>query len=148
MLQKRDGGFNYDTTDLAALRYRIDEQKADWLIYITDCGQELHFKLVFEGGKIVGIYDPSKTRIDHMGFGLVLQESTEEEEKVQEEVKANSQEEEKKSAQPKKKKVEKIKTREGKSTKLQELLDEAKARALKIFKERIGEQDEGQQSDS
>lgn len=75
MIQKSDGGFNYDTTDLAALRYRIDTQKGDWLIYITDIGQEFHFKLVFEGGKIVGMYDPSKTRIDHMGFGLVLQES-------------------------------------------------------------------------
>lgn len=38
MVQKRDGGFNYDTTDLAALRYRIEEQKADWIIYITDVG--------------------------------------------------------------------------------------------------------------
>lgn len=38
MIQKSDGGFNYDTTDLAALRYRIDVQKADWIIYITDCG--------------------------------------------------------------------------------------------------------------
>lgn len=72
MLQKGDGGFNYDTTDLAAMRYRIEEQKADWIIYITDSGQELHFKLLFEGAKIVGIYDPAKTKINHMAFGLVL----------------------------------------------------------------------------
>ena len=38
MIQKSDGGFNYDTTDLAAIRYRIDEKKADWIIYITDSG--------------------------------------------------------------------------------------------------------------
>lgn len=138
-MQKRDGGFNYDTTDLAALRYRIEEQKADWLIYVTDVGQELHFKLVWEAGKIVGYYDPSKTRVDHMGFGLVLQESEENgEEEKKEESKTDKKggKDEKKGAQ-KKKKVEKIKTREGKSVKLMELLDEAKNRALKTFSERL-----------
>jgi arginyl-tRNA synthetase len=88
IVQKRDGGFNYDTTDLAALRYRIEEQKADWIIYITDIGQELHFKLIWEAGKIVGYYDPTKTRVDHMGFGLVLKETEKEEEKKDEEVPA------------------------------------------------------------
>lgn len=44
MVQKSDGGFNYDTTDMAAIRYRINELKADRLIYITDIGQEFHFK--------------------------------------------------------------------------------------------------------
>jgi len=127
MVQKRDGGFNYDTTDLAALRYRIDEQKADWIIYITDVGQELHFKLVWEAGKIVGYWDPAKTRLNHMGFGLVLQESQEEEKEA---------EEEKKGKQPKKK-VEKIKTRSGKSEKLMSLLDEAKNRAMQTFEERL-----------
>ena len=58
---------------------------------------------------------------------------------------AGQEEEEKKQidtkkAPPKKKKVEKIKTREGKSVKLSELLDEAKARAVKIFEERIKEE--------
>lgn len=72
IVQKRDGGFNYDTTDLAALRYRIEEQKADWIIVLTDVGQELHFKLVWEAGRIVGYYDPNTTRLNHMGFGLVL----------------------------------------------------------------------------
>lgn len=38
MIQKTDGGFNYDTTDLAAIRYRIDVKKADWIVYITDLG--------------------------------------------------------------------------------------------------------------
>jgi arginyl-tRNA synthetase len=42
------------------------------LIYVTDSGQENHFKLIFEGGKIAGYYDPAQIRIDHMGFGLVL----------------------------------------------------------------------------
>lgn len=36
---KSDGGFTYDTSDLAALKHRIEEEKADRLIYITDAGQ-------------------------------------------------------------------------------------------------------------
>lgn len=38
MVVKSDGGFNYDSTDLAAIKYRIQEEKADWLVYITDSG--------------------------------------------------------------------------------------------------------------
>jgi arginyl-tRNA synthetase len=49
MVQKSDGGFNYDTTDLAAIRFRINNLQGHWLIYITDIGQEFHFKLVFGG---------------------------------------------------------------------------------------------------
>lgn len=72
MVQKSDGGYNYDTTDMACIRYRVQEQGANWLIYVTDSGQELHFKLIFEAGKMVGYYDPALVRIDHVGFGLVL----------------------------------------------------------------------------
>lgn len=38
MVQKSDGGFNYDSTDMAAIKYRIEEKKADWIVYITDSG--------------------------------------------------------------------------------------------------------------
>ena len=38
MIQKSDGGFNYDTTDMAALKYRVNEVKADRIIYVTDKG--------------------------------------------------------------------------------------------------------------
>jgi arginyl-tRNA synthetase len=38
IIRKSDGGFNYDTTDMAALRYRVDEVKADRIIYVTDIG--------------------------------------------------------------------------------------------------------------
>lgn len=34
-----DGGFTYDTTDMAALRHRLHTEKADWAIYVTDAGQ-------------------------------------------------------------------------------------------------------------
>jgi len=109
IIQKSDGGFNYDTTDMAALRYRANEIKADRIVYVTDVGQEFHFKLVFAGGKVANFYDPEKTVLNHMAFGMVLQEN----EATDEDGKTT-------------KKVEKIKTREGKSVKLAELLDEAK----------------------
>lgn len=119
IIRKSDGGFNYDTTDMAALRYRSDVVKANRIVYVTDIGQEFHFKLIFAGGQLAGFYEPQQTKVDHMPFGMVLQENTTENE-AGEEVK----------------KIEKIKTREGKSTKLSELLDEAKHRALKMFEER------------
>ena len=48
MLQKSDGGFGYDSTDMACVRYRA--QKADRVVYVTDVSQELHFKSIFEAG--------------------------------------------------------------------------------------------------
>lgn len=36
---KSDGGFTYDTSDMATIQYRINEQKGDWIIYVTDAGQ-------------------------------------------------------------------------------------------------------------
>ena len=47
MIQKFDGGYNYATTDIAAIRQRVDEEHADHIIYITDAGQSLHFQMVF-----------------------------------------------------------------------------------------------------
>lgn len=38
-LVKSDGGFTYDTSDLAAMKHRISEENADHLIYVTDSGQ-------------------------------------------------------------------------------------------------------------
>jgi arginyl-tRNA synthetase len=72
ILQKSDGGYNYATTDMAALRHRIQVEKGDWLIYVTDAGQSLHFQMIFEAAKRAGFYDPQQTRINHVPFGLVL----------------------------------------------------------------------------
>ena len=71
IIRKSDGGFNYDTTDMAALRYRVQTLKQDRIIYVTDIGQEFHFKLVFKGGELAGYYDPKVTKLDHMAFGMV-----------------------------------------------------------------------------
>lgn len=72
MLQKSDGGYTYATTDLACLYHRIQEERADRIIIVTDAGQSSHFALLFECGKLMEYWDPSKTRLDHVPFGLVL----------------------------------------------------------------------------
>lgn len=72
MVQKSDGGYNYDTTDMAAIKQRIEEEKADRLIYVTDQGQATHFHMVFKAAEKAGYLNPSKVRADHVGFGLVL----------------------------------------------------------------------------
>jgi arginyl-tRNA synthetase len=48
MVRKSDGGYGYASTDMAALWYRLNEEKADWVIYVTDVGQSNHFKNVFK----------------------------------------------------------------------------------------------------
>lgn len=75
IVRKSDGGFGYASTDMAAIKQRIDVEKADWIIYVTDVGQSQHFDLVFGAAKKAG-YLPTdrQIRIDHVGFGLVLGE--------------------------------------------------------------------------
>lgn len=72
MIQKSDGGFNYDTTDLAALRHRLFVEKADRIIVVVDSGQSLHFQMVFAAAEKIGWLDQSKTPVEHVAFGLVL----------------------------------------------------------------------------
>ena len=43
---KSDGGYTYDTSDMAALRQRIEQEKADRIIYVTDSGQAPHFQVL------------------------------------------------------------------------------------------------------
>ena len=72
MVQKSDGGYNYDTTDMAAIKQRIFDEKGDRLIYVTDAGQALHFQLVFAAAEKAGYLNPQRVRVDHVPFGLVL----------------------------------------------------------------------------
>ena len=44
IIRKKDGAFNYSSTDLAALKYRIRDLKADRIVYVTDSGQKFHFE--------------------------------------------------------------------------------------------------------
>ena len=68
MLQKSDGGYGYDSTDMAALKYRLKELKADRIIIITDFSQGDHFKMVFEAGRDIGWLEGGQ-KLEHIGFG-------------------------------------------------------------------------------
>ena len=71
MIVKSDGGYNYDTTDLAAIRYRLLELGFERLIYITDNGQNTHFLMLFEAAKKLGWLKPPQTSAEHVGFGVI-----------------------------------------------------------------------------
>eukprot|EP00210_Caulerpa_lentillifera_P005575 g5332.t1 len=115
IIQKSDGGFGYGATDMAAIRHRLEEEKAEWIIYVTDTGQSQHFELIFGSAKKVGWIsdDPSGPRVNHVGFGLVMGEDG-----------------------------QKFKSRSGDVVRLVELLDEAKDRCSKTIKERREERNE------
>ncbi len=72
MIQKSDGGYNYDTTDMATIRHRIHEEKASRIIIVTDAGQSTHFQMIFEAAIKANYLDPAKVRTDHVPFGVVL----------------------------------------------------------------------------
>ncbi|GAA0147199.1 aminoacyl-tRNA synthetase [Lithospermum erythrorhizon] len=74
---KSDGGYNYASTDLAALWYRLNEENAEWIIYLTDVGQKDHFDMFFTAARRAGWLpadDKKYPRVSHVGFGLVLGE--------------------------------------------------------------------------
>ncbi len=72
MIEKSDGGWGYDTTDMAAMRQRVKEEKADRIIIITDAGQSQHFQMIYAASVKAGYLDKKKVRFDHVPFGLVL----------------------------------------------------------------------------
>jgi arginyl-tRNA synthetase len=105
-VQKSDGGFTYDTSDIAAAKHRAEVEKGEWLIYVVDSGQSLHLESAFKAARLAG-YVPDSTRIDHVGFGVVLGEDK-----------------------------KKFKTRSGDTVRLIDLLDEGLERALGRLKEK------------
>lgn len=108
IIQKSDGGYNYDTTDMAALRHRIEVEKADHVICVVDAGQSLHFQMLFKAAEKAEYLDPKKVKVDHVAFGVVLGPNG-----------------------------KKFKTRDGETERLTDLLTEAIIHAKKILKERI-----------
>jgi arginyl-tRNA synthetase len=72
IVQKREGGFLYATTDLAAVRHRTDTEKASRVIYCTDAGQALHFQQVFQIAERAGWGKTAS--LEHVPFGLVCGE--------------------------------------------------------------------------
>ena len=111
IVQKSDGGFNYATTDLAALKYRINEDNANRIIYVTDAGQANHFAAVFQVAKKAGIL-PENVEVVHVPFGLVLGEDG-----------------------------KRLKTRSGETVKLKDLLDDAIKLARKDIETRLQEEE-------
>jgi arginyl-tRNA synthetase len=71
MLRKSDGGFGYDATDLAAVRFRARELKGTRLLYTTDTRQAQHFAMVFAVARMAGYIGP-EVRTEHAGFGSIL----------------------------------------------------------------------------
>jgi len=71
IVRKSDGGFLYATTDLAAVRHRLDELHADRVVYVTDARQAQHFAMVFAEAKESG-FASEDARLEHVGFGMVL----------------------------------------------------------------------------
>src|SRR3954447_22457990 len=72
-MQKSDGGFTYDTTDLAAIRHRCLELDADELLYVVGAPQRIHFEMVFATARLAGWLTDDKTAT-HVQFGSVLGE--------------------------------------------------------------------------
>ena len=99
IVQKKDGGFLYASTDLAAIRYRHETLHAKRVLYVVDARQMLHFQQVFAVAYLAGFADPDM-KLEHVGFGMVLDAS----------------------GRP-------YKSRDGGVTKLADLLDEAELRA-------------------
>lgn len=71
MVRKSDGGYGYDSTDLATIRYRIATLHADRLLYVTDSRQALHFQLVFEAARRAG-WLTDAIAVDHVAYGTIL----------------------------------------------------------------------------
>lgn len=69
ILIKSDGGYTYHTTDLATIKMRVDELKAQEIVYFTDSRQTLHFEQVFEAAEKLGIAPDVK--LQHIVFGTV-----------------------------------------------------------------------------
>jgi arginyl-tRNA synthetase len=68
IIRKRDGGFNYATTDLATVDYRISDLKANAVWYVVGAPQVLHFKQIFEIARREGYTADFR----HIPFGSIL----------------------------------------------------------------------------
>ena len=71
IIQKSGGGYLYSSTDLAALRYRVNKLKADRILYFIDARQSLHMKQVFITGRKAG-YAPRSVSLEHHPFGTMM----------------------------------------------------------------------------
>ncbi|MEP0919270.1 arginine--tRNA ligase [Leptolyngbya sp. DQ-M1] len=117
IIQKSDGGYNYATTDLAAIRYRVQQDHADRLIYVTDAGQANHFAQVFQVARRAD-WIPGSVEVVHVPFGLVQGEDG-----------------------------KKLKTRSGDTVRLRDLLDEAVERSRTDLETRLATEERHESED-
>lgn len=73
IVQKKDGGFLYSTTDIACIRYRVRKLKADRIIYVVDARQSLHFQQLFATVRKAG-FAPKNVVLEHIAFGTMMGE--------------------------------------------------------------------------
>ncbi|MFD6534235.1 arginine--tRNA ligase [Streptomyces sp. NPDC060184] len=106
IVKKTNGGYGYAATDLSAIRDRVQNLKADTLLYVVDARQSLHFKMVFETARRAGWLGEG-VKAHQLAFGTVLG----------------------KDGKP-------FKTREGVTVRLEDLLDEAVSRATAVVREK------------
>jgi arginyl-tRNA synthetase len=107
LVRKSDGGFNYMTTDLATIDYRLKTWSPHEIVYVVDDRQSPHFRKLFLTFARWQPEAAAKVKLVHVGFGKILGED----------------------GKP-------FKTRSGDTVKLGELLDEAEERALKLVTEK------------
>ncbi|GAA1983231.1 arginine--tRNA ligase [Nocardiopsis rhodophaea] len=105
IIRKSDGGYGYATTDLATVKYRVEELKADRILYVVGAPQNLHFRMVWDTARTAG-WVPDTVETTHVQIGNVLGSDH----KI-------------------------LRTRSGKSIRLMELLDEAVERATQVVAE-------------
>jgi arginyl-tRNA synthetase len=69
LVRKRDGAFTYTTTDMATVKYRVDQHDPDAMLYVVDSRQALHFAHIFDAARRWGFTDVDYV---HVSFGSVL----------------------------------------------------------------------------
>lgn len=109
IVQKKDGGFLYTTTDIACAKYRVETLGADRVLYFIDSRQHQHLMQAWTIARKAG-YVPERVTLEHEAFGMMLG----------------------KDGKP-------FKTRSGGTVKLAELLDEAEQRARDLMASRNSE---------
>jgi arginyl-tRNA synthetase len=106
MLRKSDGGYGYDTTDAAAIRYRLVDLHARRLIYVVGSEQSQHLQMIFELAREAGWLTDGASA-EHAVIGLVTGADG-----------------------------KRLKTRTGEQVKLATLIDEAVERAGRVIADR------------
>jgi arginyl-tRNA synthetase len=109
ILRKSDGGYGYATTDMAAIRFRIRDLKADRIIYVVGAEQAQHFEMVFAVARQAGWLTEEVTA-EHAVIGLVTGADH-----------------------------KRFRSRTGGSVKLSDLIDEAVERAEKVIEDRYSD---------